>query len=91
MGCRFKSCPFDQMKEPEYILENGTRVKVHDNIGGPAGIFVKQEILDRRTPGISGQICGFVPGHGGDVNGEENTGSAYGWWEFELEEEKEAP
>ena len=50
---------------------------------------IKQEILDRRTPGIMGQVCGIVGGHGGDVywvrhDGTEDTGSAYGWWEFEL-------
>tara|TARA_Y100000310_G_scaffold308926_1_gene352520 strand:- start:118 stop:390 length:273 start_codon:yes stop_codon:yes gene_type:complete len=79
------------MEEPEFILKNGTKVKVIEELGAPTGILIKEETLARRTAGVSGQICGWVPGHGGDVywvrhNGEENTGSAYGWWEFELEE-----
>lgn len=74
----------------------GTLVKVHEALGAPTGILVKKETLDNRTPGVIGQICGIVPGHGGDVywvkhggivNVEQSTGSAYGWWEFELVED----
>jgi len=80
------------MNEPEHILNPGTQVKVHDVLGAPRGMLIKPEILDRRTPGVSGMICGYVPGHGGDVywvrhDGEEDTGSAYGYWEFDLTEE----
>jgi hypothetical protein len=77
------------MDQPEYILTNGTCIKVDDPLGAPNGLLIKQEILDRRTPGVTGQVCGIVGGHGGDVywvrhDGVEDTGSAYGWWEFEL-------
>lgn len=63
---------------------------VHDTLGEPTGMLIKEEVLARRTAGVRGQICGFVGGHGGDVywirhDGEENTGSAYGFWEFELD------
>jgi len=79
------------MKEPSHVLPPGTHVQVHSELEAPRGILIKEDILQRRTPGIKGQVCGFVPGHGGDVywvrhDGEENTGSAYGWWEFELSE-----
>lgn len=81
------------MKEPEYILSNGTKVKIRDdmNPNDTSGMLIKQEILNRRTPGVKGQICGIVGGHGGDVywvrhDGEEDTGSAYGWWEFEIDD-----
>ena len=78
------------MDQPEYILESGTRVQVNEKLDTPSGMLIKAEVLERRTPGVSGQINGVVGGHGGDVywvrhDGEEDKGSAYGWWEFELE------
>jgi hypothetical protein len=81
------------MNEPEYVLKNGTKVQVHDTLNPPVGMLIKEDILARRTPGVRGQVCGYVPGHGGDVywvrhDGEEDTGSAYGWWEFELSDEE---
>lgn len=85
------------MDQPAEILKNGTRIQVHNNLGDTKGMLIKEEILTRRTPGITGRICGIVGGHGGDVywvrhDGEEDTGSAYGWWEFELRPEpKPAP
>jgi hypothetical protein len=81
------------MREPEFVLNPGTKVKVHDALKAPIGMLIKPEVLKRRTPGVSGLICGYVPGHGGDVywvrhDGDEDTGSAYGWWEFELEDDR---
>ena len=82
------------MEEPKYILEPGTTVKIHDHTFGrtSAGLIVKQEYIDARTPSAKGIIRGIVGGHGGDVywvqHGEDGEGkpviAAYGWWEFEL-------
>jgi len=78
------------MEQPEYILKNGTRVQVHETLPSTTGMMIKAETLAHRTPGVRGQISGIVGGHGGDVywvrhDGDEDTGSAYGFWEMELE------
>jgi hypothetical protein len=75
------------VKEPEYILRNGTRVVTHDRLGGTGGIFVAQKFLEARRPSALGLIWGVVGGHGGDVywvKHDDGTGAAYMFDEFEL-------
>lgn len=80
------------MEEPRYILNNGTKVVTHLHCNGPVGatgILVKPYLLEARRPKAKGETCGIVPGHGGDVywvRHEDGQVAAYGWWEFELDE-----
>ena len=83
------------MKEPEYILKNGTKVRIHDTLESTAGFMIAVDFMNRRKPATKGIICGIVGGHGGDVyfvgHGEAKEGhfqreqvAVYGWMEFEL-------
>lgn len=74
------------MKEPEYILPNGTRVVTHEYLGSTGGMLVAQKFLDARRPSALGLIWGIVGGHGGDVywvKHDDGTGAAYMFDEFE--------
>jgi len=75
------------MEEPEYILDNGTKVHTSKVLSSTSGITVKQHHLDARKPDTPGIIRGWVAGHGGDiywVQHEDESVAAYGWMEFEL-------
>ena len=79
------------MEQPDYILENGTRVKTCSEFGTEGkGFLVGRSHLDLRKPNQSGIIAGVVGGCGGDVywvrhGTEEDEVAPYGFWEFELE------
>ena len=77
------------MKQPEYILQNLTRIRTHEHLGETAGFFITKRHLDQRKAGAVGAICGIVGGHGGDVYYVAHIGdtamAAYCWDEFELE------
>ena len=62
----------------------GMKVKT-TRLDSTAGMFVKQECLDRREIGKKGKIVSFVPGHGGDVwfVEQDNDVAAYNYLEFE--------
>lgn len=81
------------MKEPEYILKNGTRIRTSDPLDSTAGFMITEKHLEARKPGAVGVITGVVGGHGGDVywvaHVGDNVTAAYGWMEFELEPAKD--
>ena len=77
------------MKQPEYILEIGTKIRTHAKLGDTAGMLVPQSVLAQRKADAVGAICGAVAGHGGDVYGvlhdDDTTISVYCFDEFELD------
>ena len=81
------------MDEPTHVLADGTKVVTGVSCSGPvgsAGILVKPHHLEARRPNAKGVVRGWVSGHGGDVywvQHEDESVGAYGFWEFELEEE----
>ena len=81
------------MRQPEYILEAGTRVRTHETMDDTRGMLIAPKHLKNRKPNAVGAICGIVGGHGGDVYWVAHVGdnemAAYGWWEFELEPAKD--
>jgi hypothetical protein len=75
------------VEQPYYLLNNGTRVRVHDKI--------KDDLLlhGDRSPGAFGRIAGVVGGLGGDVyfvTHDSGTTAKYCFTEFELENESPA-
>lgn len=76
------------MKEPEYVLKNGTRVRTHDVLGSERGMMIDAIHVRARRPAINGTIVGVVSGHGGDVYWVEHVGhaapAAYWFTEFEV-------
>lgn len=79
------------MKEPEFILESGTKVVTTTlDQRTRAAIFTNSRYLEARREGTKGKIVGFLAGHGGDIYWVEhgpNDIGAYGWWEFDLDSE----
>ncbi len=75
------------MKQPIYILDNGTRVRTHKKLGKTTGFLVVMKHIEARKPDAPGVIDGIVGGHGGDVywvrHGQDVA--AYSFSEFELE------
>lgn len=80
------------MNQPEFILENDTRVRTHESLNG-AGMMINSRHMVQRRPNTLGVICGIVGGHGGDVYWVGHLGdpcvAAYSWDEFELEPAKD--
>lgn len=77
------------MKEPDYILNPGTRIVTHDVLGSTLGILVKEPYLDARRTSTRAMLGNYVAGHGGDIywaKHDDGTVAVYGWQEFELEE-----
>lgn len=76
------------MKQPGYILSNGTRVRTNDVLESGRGIFVRYACMVERVPGEEGIIVGVVPGHGGDVywvhHEGANNDAPYCFTEFEV-------
>lgn len=76
------------MDEPRYILENGTVVRTHAELGSTRGFFVTSRCMEQRQSNALGVIMGVVPGHGGDVywvsHNSELLPGAYSFSEFEL-------
>ena len=83
------------MKEPEFILKWGTKVKTSPTLGSVAGVFVQETHIALRAPNLEGTICGVVGGCGGDIyfvgHGEPKDDkfqpeqvAVYGWTEFDL-------
>lgn len=77
------------MKEPDFILEAGTKIRTSSPLGSSAGMLIKQMYLDARKPGVEGTIRNWVAGHGGDVYWVEHDAkpgeiAAYCWSEFDL-------
>lgn len=77
------------MKQPEYILEIGTKIRTHAKLGDTAGMNVGSRNMAQRKADTTGLILDVVPGHGGDVywvlHDGEPTPAAYCFDEFELE------
>lgn len=78
------------MEQPEYVLASGVKICTHEALHPTTGMLIKREYLDRRRPGATGTIKGYVAGHGGDIywveHEDDKSVSAYGWMEFELAE-----
>ncbi len=75
------------MKEPKFILEQGTFVVTNEVLGNSMGMLIIPGVLRARTPNSKGVILGIVSGHGGDVYyvmHPDNTTGAYSFEEFEL-------
>jgi hypothetical protein len=81
------------MKEPEYILNPGTRVLTHGHLDSIGGMLIASRHLEMRRPSVIGVVTGIVAGHGGDVYFVMHLGdpcsAAYGFMEFELAPAKE--
>ena len=81
------------MKEPEFVLNPGTRVRTSTPLGSTGGFMIAERHIEARKPGVIGVITSYVPGHGGDVYFVAHIGdtctAAYGWQEFELEPAKD--
>jgi len=85
------------MHQPEYILSNRTRIRTHKELDDTRGMLIAARHLEARQTDAVGEICGVVPGHGGDVywvthtlglkDGEKSPtpAAAYCFTEFELE------
>ncbi len=77
------------MREPEYILANGTKVVTHAELSTTSGFLINPVHLSARKPSAAGVIAGVVGGHGGDVYWvkHEDGGpvAAYCFTEFEIE------
>lgn len=76
------------MREPTYILDNGTKIVTDKVLGSTSGIFVRPQYLEARRPNAKGTIKNWVAGHGGDiywVEHEDKTIAVYGWMEFEFD------
>ncbi len=74
------------MKRPDKI-KIGMTVRT-TKLDSTDGLFVKQEILDRRQEGKVGTIVGLVSGHGGDawfILHQDNSMAAYWFTEFKNE------
>lgn len=81
------------MKQPAFILTNGTKVKTHEKLDSPPGFLVAATHMVQRRPSAEGTIAGVVEvvgGHDGDVYWvDHNAGepsAAYCFTEFELVE-----
>lgn len=76
------------MKEPYYILKNGTRIKTHSELEATRGLLITSRHLNLRKPDAMGIVVGIVGGHGGDVYFVAHLGdadaAAYCFTEFEL-------
>jgi hypothetical protein len=55
------------MKQPEFILKNGTRICTNRELGQTRGLLVSESHLAARKANTVGTIHGVVGGHGGDV------------------------
>lgn len=76
------------MKEPKYILQDGTKVITHVVLHPTTGMLIAADKLANRRANTPGTVVGVVGGHGGDVywvRHEDGTVAAYGWPEMELE------
>jgi hypothetical protein len=62
------------MKQPEYILNNGTQVRTHDKLGKTTGMLTGPGNMSMRKPSSDGVIRGVVAGHGGDVYWVQHPG-----------------
>jgi hypothetical protein len=81
------------MKQPEYILKDGTKVVTHEKLDTEQGMMISPKHLRARRESMPGIIAGVVPGHGGDVywvqhelKAEGEKTAAYCFTEFELVE-----
>lgn len=78
------------MREPEYILESGTKIVTHAALDTTQGMLINPKHLTCRKGNQKGTIQGWVPGHGGDVYWVQHEGSnevgAYCFTEFELDQ-----
>lgn len=78
------------MKQPETVLQQGTKIKTHEKLNEPHGMLLGANALENRAPSTVGSIMLPAPGHGGDVyfvKHDEGVVAAYCWDEFELEEQ----
>ena len=77
------------MKEPEHILESGTRIRTHEKLDSTTGLLITDRHLKLRRPNAVGVIGGIVGGHGGDVYFVAHIGdpsyAVYCFVDFELE------
>lgn len=78
------------MDSPQHILEVGTIVRTHKQLGSTGGMIVREDALKRRRPDVIGVIGPIVGGHGGDVywvfHGPEEQPAPYSFAEFELDD-----
>jgi hypothetical protein len=58
---------WNQIRKMEALIRPGLRVKTRDALGSTAGYFISETTLQRRRSGVTGQVYGYVAGHGGDV------------------------
>lgn len=75
------------MKQPEQVLENGTKIVTHETLHTTGGLMVRPDAIGARRGNKKGSIKGLAGGHGGDVYLVEHADgsiAAYGWAEFEL-------
>jgi hypothetical protein len=76
------------MREPRFILTNGTKILTHAKLDPITGFSISSKHIDLRKPETSGEIYGVVAGHGGDVYWVRHEGdvypAAYCYSEFEL-------
>lgn len=81
------------MKQPEYILEKGTKIRTHETLGSTVGLGVHVGHIRARRSNVQGTITGVVGGHGGDVYFVRHEApfsfgwveAAYSFQEFELD------
>jgi hypothetical protein len=78
------------MQQPTKLLDPGTKVITHAELGTTFGMSVPQRNIEARRPSMAGTIHGYVPGHGGDVYWVRHDGveavAAYCFTEFEIDE-----
>jgi len=57
-----------------------TLIRTDKNLHSTAGMFVTQDVLDRRKADTEGILWSYVPGHGGDV-----------WWVVHQFDDQSVP
>ena len=77
------------MKEPEYVLKNGTRVKTHAELDSSIGMIVPSQCVQMRRGSTEGIVRGVAGGHGGDLYYVEHEAddlhyAVYCFTEFEV-------
>lgn len=70
-------------------IKIGLKIRTHEHLESTNGMMISSKHLDARRHGTTGEIVGWVPGHGGDVWWVRHDGSdvvaAYSFTEFEPE------
>ena len=82
------------MKQPEYILPKGTKIRTHATLGDTRGMMIGPGNMSMRKADTPGVIHGVVGGHGGDVYWVQHPGDVllapYCFDEFELASEEKS-